>query len=188
MTWHVRPEHEIDIGTMIAKTEDAPTWARLDDEDLAMLVGEFRARHVVFTGGEPALYDLREVSRRLIDEGRTVQLETSGTAEIKIDPHAWVTVSPKIDMPGGLKVLPAAVARANEIKMPVGKPADVEKLKAFLAEHPAVGVAYTGPGPAPLIWLQPLSQSDKATALCLEAAAEHGWRLSLQTHKYLGVR
>lgn len=38
------------------------------------------------------------------------------------------------------------------------------------------------------IWLQPLSQSAKATALCVAACIRHGFRLSAQTHKYIGAR
>jgi len=82
-------------------------------------------------------------------------------------------------MPGGKAVLPSAVQRANEIKFPVGKPADIDKLRALLetCEH------------APsLIWLQPLSCSEKATELCIAAATRFGWRLSAQLHKFINVR
>lgn len=179
-TWIVDHGRQVSLETVEAKTEDADTFALAGPEALALrLVRATQARHVVITGGEPALYDLRAFSAALLQQGRTVQLETSGTQDIRISPDAWVTVSPKIGMPGGLKVRADAVWRANEIKMPVGKPADVEKLKAFLAEHP---------GHTSLVWLQPLSQSPKATALCVQAATENGWRVSVQTHKFLGVR
>jgi 7-carboxy-7-deazaguanine synthase len=64
--------------------------------------------------------------------------------------------------------------------MPVGKPADVERLARFIKDW--------GCEPDTTIWLQPLSQSPKATALCVDAATANGWRVSIQTHKYLGVR
>jgi 7-carboxy-7-deazaguanine synthase len=127
--------------------------------------------------GAPCIYDLTELSGRMIAEGWTVQVETSGTEPIRIDPRAWVTVSPRINMPGGRMFKATAWERANEIKMPVGKPADVEMLQRCIALY----------GPA-LIWLQPLSMSLKATALCIEAARRNRWRISVQTHKYLGVR
>ena len=38
------------------------------------------------------------------------------------------------------------------------------------------------------VWLQPLSQSEKATDICIELANEYGWRVSIQTHKFLGLR
>lgn len=179
-TWAIDPANEIPGSVMTAKAGDAPTFSRHSAADLAALIlGTTEARHVVITGGEPAMHDLVALSRELLDGGRSVQLETSGTAEVRIDPRAYVTLSPKIDMHGGLKVRRDAVLRADELKMPVGKPADVEKLKAFLAEYRFQGKR---------VWLQPLSQSPKATALCIEAATRNGWRISVQTHKFLGVR
>lgn len=178
-TWTAEPANEIAFGAMVAKVDDAPTYARATPSELAnWLLLNTRARHIVLTGGEPALYDLTEVTGLLLEAGRMVQIETSGTSPVRVHPGAWVTVSPKIGMPGGLRVRPDALARANEIKMPVGKQADVDKLLAFLTENPVDAV----------VWLQPLSQNEKATELCLRAATEHGWRVSIQTHKFLGVR
>jgi 7-carboxy-7-deazaguanine synthase len=80
-------------------------------------------------------------------------------------------------MPGGRPVLTDAVLAANEVKLPVGKMDDVERLDALL----------NGFDETP-IWLQPLSTSPKATALCVQVATERGWRVSLQAHKYAGLR
>lgn len=186
-TWVVDPTNAVSAAEMASKVADAPTFARMTPAELvAHVEATTRARHVVITGGEPALYDLRPLSAALIKAGRSVQLETSGTSEIRIDPRAFVTVSPKVGMPGGLKVRDDALALADEIKMPVGKPADVERLHALVdrlmaAKDPRLDHI-------PKVWLQPLSQSPKATALCVAAATANGWRISLQTHKYLGVR
>ena len=170
----------VTIDEVIRKTTDNPTSAAFT---AAQVVGQIAAavpRHVVITGGEPANYDLTELSQRLVDGGYGVQLETSGTAEIRIADDAWVTCSPKIGMPGGFKVRRDAVARADEIKMPVGKRADVDKLIDFLRDY---GVSKKIP-----VWLQPLSQNKKASDICYQAAAIHGWRVSVQIHKYLGLR
>lgn len=186
-TWVVDPAHEVPAAKMAEKVGDASTFARLGAVGLAKhILATTRARHVVITGGEPAIYNLRALSTLLIEGGRTVQLETSGTSEIRIDPRAFVTVSPKIGMPGGLKVRDDALLLADEIKMPVGKPADVERLHAVVDRLMAMKDPRLDP--IPKVWLQPLSQSPKATALCVAAATANGWRISLQTHKYLGVR
>ena len=177
-TWALNPALETSANRMLAKTGDSPSYARLSSLEITNIVARFDAKHVVITGGEPCDYDLRDLVEDLRKARRTVQIETSGTSQV-LAGAAWVTVSPKINMPGGRKVRADAVERANEIKMPVGKESDVEALKAFLALHPSVGG---------VVWLQPLSQSPKATKLCVEAATKNGWRLSLQTHKYLGVR
>lgn len=46
------------IADMMIKTEDTNTWAMISPEDVLLAVQAFSARHVVITGGEPALYDL----------------------------------------------------------------------------------------------------------------------------------
>lgn len=179
-TWAVDPAREVAIDAMLAKEGDAPTYARLDPGALVELIrGRFTARHIVITGGEPCVHDLSDFTLRLASHGLHVQVETSGTQPVRVDPRTWVTVSPKIGMPGGFAVRRDALERANEIKHPVGKPADVERLAQLLAEH---GVR------PPLVWLQPLSQSEKATEICMVAARDLDWRVSIQTHKFIGVR
>jgi len=176
-TWAVDPAHAATLADIVSKVDPSPAFASVTVDQLMMTLMPSRSRHLVLTGGEPCVYDLTELSGRMIAEGWTVQVETSGTEPIRIDPRAWVTVSPKIDMPGGKTFRPDAWQRANEIKMPVGKHADVLLLIDMIAEL----------GPA-LVWLQPLSMSPKATALCMDAARRNGWRISVQTHKFLGVR
>ena len=130
--------------------------------------------HVVITGGEPCEQDLSELTAALSGKFRT--LETSGTAEISGD-FEWVTVSPKIGMPGGLVVLDSAILRADEIKFPVGKASDIDALKSLLSRAKE-GV---------IISLQPLSQSKAATELCIKHCIANGWNLSIQVHKYIEI-
>jgi len=172
-TWEVGPQFKVD--TISTKIEDSETYQEMSTADLLKLVGYAKVKHIVFTGGEPALYDLKEISSTLIDLGYSVQLETSGTHEIEIDPRAWVTVSPKFNMKGGFEVLKSCLERANEIKMPIGKKSDLDKVMPLTVFGKR-------------IWLQPLSQSNSATKLCIEAAIEHNFGLSVQTHKYLDIR
>jgi len=178
-TWAVDRLDEVSQASMMAKTADEPTHARMAPWRIAEMVAGFQSRHVVITGGEPAFWPLGDLCEQILSQGRTVQIETSGTEALDVPAGVWVTVSPKIGMPGGKVMVPSAVARADEIKMPVGKRADVDKLVEFLADFGAA---------SKLVWLQPLSQNPKATELCLSAAREHGWRVSIQTHKFIGVR
>lgn len=77
---------------------------------------------VVLTGGEPTLYDLDPVIREFHARGHRVHLETAGHRPLpsSID---WVTLSPK---PFGKDPLPESVARADEFKIIVAKPEDIE--------------------------------------------------------------
>jgi len=128
---------------------------------------------VVITGGEPCTYDLRELTATLHDKGYKVQIETSGTYPVKCDDRTWVTVSPKIDMPGKRPIVASAIERADEIKFVVGKEEDVDTAIAMSGETH--------------LYLQPVSQSKKATQICVDACIRTGAHLSLQTHKYIGI-
>ena len=82
-------------------------------------------------------------------------------------------------MSGGKKLYKESILRANEIKMPVGKQKDVENLKTFIKDYRVQDKK---------IYLQPLSQSKKATELCINSCIEYNWNISVQTHKYIGLR
>lgn len=178
-TWDVELGADIRIEAMMAKQVDSPAYAYMTLDQITSRINQSNCLHVVITGGEPCMYDLWMLTHSIIAQGRTVQVETSGTFPIKVCDETFVTVSPKLDMPGGKEVLTESLQRADEIKFPVGKQADVDKLLdriVPLVDYDAI------------IWLQPLSQNKTATALCVKAATEHGWNVSIQTHKFIGVR
>jgi 7-carboxy-7-deazaguanine synthase len=135
----------------------------------------------LLSGGEPAEQAMRELYSALHAERFRVALETSGTAwDEAWPPFDWVTVSPKIDMPGGRLVLPGPMSVADEVKMVIGKTADIAALDALLDRCPI--------RPGAVVSLQPVSQSEKATRLCVETAMARNWRVSIQVHKVMGVR
>ncbi len=51
-------------------------------------------RHVVITGGEPTIYDLRPLVAALRHD-YSVHLETNGTNDLRTNLFSWVAVSPK---------------------------------------------------------------------------------------------
>ena len=82
-------------------------------------------------------------------------------------------------MKGGFAVLDSALARANEIKHPVATEAHIDDLKQLLdrGQH----------AEETLIYLQPISQQARATQLAVDTCIKENWRLSLQTHKFIGI-
>src|SRR3954451_18271144 len=64
-TWDINPGHEVSLEHMLAKEADTPTFARLSQADILSVVGRFNARHMVITGGEPCIYDLRSLTENL---------------------------------------------------------------------------------------------------------------------------
>ncbi|HDN2511516.1 7-carboxy-7-deazaguanine synthase QueE [Providencia vermicola] len=181
-TWEKEQDKQTTLGDIVLKTLDSDTWAMADSDELIQLMKTkgFTAKHIVITGGEPCIYDLTPLTESLEQSGYQCQIETSGTYPIQCTEKTWVTVSPKVGMKGGLKVLAQAVNRANEVKHPVAREKDIEALEAILALRTSVN--------PPIVALQPISQKTAATKLCIEMCIQRNWRLSIQTHKYLNIQ
>lgn len=131
--------------------------------------GGAERRLVVITGGEPML----QLDTALVDalhaRGFRVAVETNGTlpATPGLD---WICVSPKAGAP-------LRVRRGNELKLVYPQagaaPAEYETLhfEHFLLQP------MDGPGLR--------ANTEKSAAYCM---AHPRWRLSLQTHKVIGIR
>ena len=76
--------------------------------------------------------------------------------------------------PGTLRIA-AAVAVEDAGAAPMARRALDELLATLTDEKQRV------------IALQPISQKDDATRLCIETCIARNWRLSMQTHKYLNI-
>jgi 7-carboxy-7-deazaguanine synthase len=179
-TWEINLDKEVSSTLMQSKKEETDQWAALSVEQILSLMAEqgYQAKHIVITGGEPCMVDLTPLCSGLEEKGYSCQIETSGTFEIKTTVNCWVTVSPKVNMKGGYKILNSAIQRANEIKHPVATEQHIDDLKALLTEH---NITRTP------IYLQPISQKTRATELAVKSCIENNWRLSIQVHKYIGI-
>jgi 7-carboxy-7-deazaguanine synthase len=124
---------------------------------------------VVCTGGEPLMQLDRPLIDALHDRGFEVAVETNGTlaAPAGID---WVCVSPKADAP-------VVQTSGQELKLVFPQ----AKAMPDRFEH----LVFEG------FWLQPMDGPDQVanTAAAIDYCLTHPrWRLSVQTHKYIGVR
>ena len=145
-----------------------------DLADAALTAVTSGACFTVITGGEPLHHDLGPLTTALNRTRRPLHLETSG-----VDPLSgqfdWITLSPKRHRPPRTELL----RRCHELKVVVHSPEDL----AF-AEEMASQTARQAE-----LLLQPGWDSDRGRDLSLEHVRHQpGWRLSLQTHKWLGVR
>ena len=180
-TWEVRDDDV--VGTFEAIRGANPKWIKAEASEIAAKLNEERKgeKWVLLTGGEPAMLPLRSLVDWLHKYKFKVAVETSGTAGGMVNASAdWVCVSPKENMPGGRAILPEAVRCADELKFVIGREDDLGRVKKFLTEYATK--------PTVTVCLQPMSQSKKATQLCIAAVGEYGWRLSIQMHKYISVR
>jgi organic radical activating enzyme len=149
------------------------------------------AGFVVITGGEPLHHQLdglcqvinEELSSR-IGAPVPLHLETSG-----VDPLSghfnWITLSPKRHNPPNSTLLKLC----DELKVVVHSDEDIAFALAMAHEALSHRKQPDNCSPRQLaLMIQPVHQSPRATSIALDfVKANPEWRLSLQTHKLLGI-
>lgn len=134
----------------------------------AAVAGDAGATFVVLTGGEPMLQVDGELIDALHRRGFTIAIETNGTLPV---PRAidWICVSPKA---------------GTDLQQRSGDELKLVYPQADLDPEAVAGLAFTHR------YLQPMDGPDAkantgyAIAYC---KAHPEWRLSVQTHKLLGI-
>jgi 7-carboxy-7-deazaguanine synthase (Cx14CxxC type) len=125
-------------------------------------------RFVVCTGGEPLLQLDAPLVEALHAAGFEIAIETNGT---QLPPPGidWICVSPKADAP-------LVLTHGDELKLVYPQPlAPPDRFEQLDFEH---------------FFLQPMDgpRRERNTELAVRYCLEHPrWRLSLQTHKLLGI-
>ena len=148
-----------------AKFEDAEALA---DACLAAWSGAGGKRFVVLTGGEPMLQVDEKLIAALHARGFEIAIETNGTIAVPrgID---WICVSPKA-------TAPLVQTWGEELKLVFPQTdANPEQFEQFEFRH---------------FFLQPMDGDAREanTIAAIDYCRRHpNWRLSLQTHKLLGI-
>ena len=151
----------------------------MTEGDIIEEVAHYKANLVVVTGGEPALQLTESLVEMLHLLGKTVAVETNGTAELPKNVD-WITLSPK-DAFLGEKATPI-LKNADELKLVYDGRDDVH----IFSPYANINVAHR--------FLQPCDTGNpeknaEITKKTIEFCKEHPeWRLSLQTHKLLNIR
>ncbi len=126
---------------------------------------------VILTGGEPlAQAETPALIEALRRDGRRVHIESNGTIYTELPADVWLCVSPKE------RVDPRMAARADEVKLIVDERIPEEHLALF-AEKATILLQPEGNKPANI-----------ERALTYAKSHPRRFRLSLQTHKMIGVR
>ncbi len=137
-------------------------------EACAALSGDGAARFIVLTGGEPLLQVDEALIGALRNLGFTIAIETNGTlaAPEGID---WICVSPK----AGTEIMQRS---GHELKLVYPQPGlEPEMLSDLVFER-----RYLQPMDGPDL-------QDNTAAAIAYCKAHPEWRLSLQTHKMIGI-
>lgn len=164
------------------------------------LVKEVRSSRVVISGGEPfANKKLPDLVTALERQGHLVNIETSGAFWQPISKTAWVTMSPKQHVSHRYPVHPAMWLRADEIKVVISTGDELRHYQPFISHW---WNSFTRADFLPYLdhlsrtfvtkqlYLQPeWNDRDRTLPLVLELLKKHpNYRLSLQLHKFIGVR
>ncbi|OIP68670.1 MAG: 7-carboxy-7-deazaguanine synthase QueE [Oscillatoriales cyanobacterium CG2_30_44_21] len=142
--------------------------------DLVAQASEVKPAIVVITGGEPLMHDLSELTQQLKKQGLRVHLETSGAHPFS-GSFDWVTFSPKrFKHPHS-----SIYNHVSELKVVIQEPLDLEWAEQNATMLDAQVLKY----------LQAEWSTSSSKELVMHYVLSHqDWRVSIQTHKLLGVR
>jgi 7-carboxy-7-deazaguanine synthase len=166
-----------DVGCVWCDVKES--WDKSEHEilkvtDLITQVQESNTNFVVITGGEPAMYDLTFLTQELKKLGVEIAIETSGAYDL-IGEFDWVCLSPKKFK----KPADSVVTRAQELKIIVFNKSDIQWAEDYASQV----------SDSCKLYLQPeWNKKEAMSELILSYITQHPqWRISVQTHKYLGV-
>lgn len=157
----------------------------MSSDEIISAIAPYPSRHVVLTGGEPSLFADDDLVSALHGAGRYIAVETNGTHPLPsgID---WITCSPKyglvrtVSWPDAMETAASDIrlGRCDELKV-VYMGQDMSVYDRIKADHHFLQPCDTGDQ----------DENRRLLSEAIEYCKSHPlWRLSLQTHKLLGIR
>jgi len=167
----------------------------LGNNQLGVPVLGMRTDLVVLTGGEPFRQSVGPLTRALLAAGYRVQVETNGTLFLSDfpwgEPGVTVVCSPKTHINRQLK------PRIDHLKYVVDhrhmdETYGLPTLVLGTSRPEFAGLPATTGLKADSVWVSPMDTGDeeenrKNVEACVKSALDNGYRVSLQTHKLMGV-
>ncbi len=146
-----------------------------------VLAGEL-CKLIVITGGEPLRQNIAPLCEALLIEGFKVQIETNGTLYVPLPEGVDIVCSPKNTGQGYFSVREDLLARINAFKFIISANDNRYNHVGDVGQE-----KYNTP-----VYVQPMDEYNEQKnadnlALALTLSMRHGYRLSLQTHKTLGI-
>lgn len=146
---------------------------------IADIQAELESNNIVVTGGEPFVsldfaFLLLELNKK------KVSIETSGIRYSHALTKEWVTLSPKEHLNPKAQIDKEIVHRANELKLVVSQESDFNYYSHLVQFFKEQGRP---------VYIQPeWSNMSNSLDMLIELANRNSVKLSLQTHKLIGVR
>lgn len=166
-----------DVGCVwcdVNESWDASKYPAFTIEQIIEKFEPTNCKMVVITGGEPAMYDLTDLTEGLKNKGYKVHIETSGAYPL-IGNFDWVCFSPKkfkrpIENFGN---------KADELKVVIFNKSDFEWAETFKKEVTGKCELYLQPE-----W----DKRESVKEIIVDYVKNNPeWKVSLQTHKYLDI-
>lgn len=167
-----------DVGCVwcdVKESWDAEAHPKLSIKEIVDEAKQFEGRLVVITGGEPLMHDTTALTNAFKNAGFATNIETSGSNPLSGE-WDWICLSPKKFKEPLLEVC----KKANELKIVVYNKSDFEWAEKYAALVPRNCQLYLQPE-----WSKIDSMIDGIISYIQQNPK---WQLSLQLHKYIGVR
>lgn len=149
---------------------DFISFTEMSDEQILEEIQKYPTEHVILTGGEPTLQLDKSLLDLLEAQKLTVHIETNGTHPLPEGKIDWVTCSPKY--------APLHIQRIDELKV-VYQGQDMEPYEGIQAQAYCLQPCDTGNA----------EKNRENVQQTIQYILQHPkWRLSLQTHKMIGIQ
>ena len=146
----------------------------LSSQLLTQQVAEANPAIIIITGGEPLMHDLEPLTSDLASLKIPIHLETSGAYPLT-GRFNWVTFSPKPYKPPHESIY----SHVKELKIVIATVEDLQWAQIQGEKVPQGVIKY----------LQPEWQSKTSSQIVYDYVLKNPqWRVSLQTHKFIGIR
>lgn len=166
-----------DVGCVwcdVKESWDAAAHPLIGIDEMTARAAATQTRIVVVTGGEPLLYNLKELTDSIHAGNMRAHIETSGAYPMSGN-WDWVCFSPKkFKAPH-----PSVFEQADELKVVVYHKSDIDWATDFVSKLK----------PSCQLFLQPeWSRHDEMLPLIIDFVKENPrWQVSLQIHKYMNI-
>lgn len=157
---------------------DFDQYEEMKASEIVTEVLQYDCKRIIFTGGEPMLQDLWPLHRLFKQRGFDLSVESNGTIEIPEGLLDWICISPKDQVYPNSKVRQRT---GNELKVVyVGQDLSLYDELKIGFDHRFLQPCYVDTASIQEngVMFQETEQVVKENS---------GWRLSLQTHKWMGI-
>jgi organic radical activating enzyme len=172
---------------------ESSTW-KPSLEELLARVNEIRPEHcrlIVLTGGEPFRQNIKPLIESFLAQNLSIQIETNGTLWVDVPehPNLYIVCSPKTPALNA-QIVPRITSYKYVLAVDCIDP--VDGLPTASTQMAGAAQRIARPRPGADVYVMPLDEfseekNKENRRCCVDTAKSFGYKLTLQTHKILGI-